>query len=58
MKSITKKNLVCAGMAIAMTFAAWLPTTARAQDETKPMKPMKGGEHQDRKSTRLNSSHG
>ena len=45
MKTITKKNLVCAGMAIAMTFAAWLPTTARAQDETKPMKPMKGGEH-------------
>ncbi len=46
MKTMTKKNLVGAGMAIAMAFAAWLPTTARAQDETKPMKPMKGGEHQ------------
>ena len=45
MKTITKKNLVGAGMAIAMTFAAWLPTTARAADDTKPMKPMKGGEH-------------
>ena len=46
MKTINKKYLLGAGMAIAMTFAAWLPTTARAQDETKPMKPMKGGEHQ------------
>ena len=46
MKTITKKNLVGAGMAIAMAFAAWLPTTAHAQDKTKPMTPMKGGEHQ------------
>ena len=45
MKTMTKKNLVGAGMAIAMAFAAWLPTTASAADETKPMKPMKGGEH-------------
>lgn len=28
-----------------MALAAWLPTTASAADETKPMKPLKGGEH-------------
>ena len=42
---MNKKNLLGAGMAIAMAFAAWLPGTANAQDETTPMKPMKGGEH-------------
>ena len=40
------KNILVTGVAIAMAFAAWLPTTASAADETKPMKPMKGGEHQ------------
>jgi len=45
MKTVNKKNLVRAGVAIAMTLAASLPTTASAADETKPMKPMKGGEH-------------
>jgi hypothetical protein len=30
-------------MAMAMTFAAWLPTNLNAADE--PMKPMKGSEH-------------
>ena len=45
MKTINKKNLLGAGMAIAMAFAAWLPGTANAQVETTPMKPMKGGEH-------------
>jgi len=43
MKTMNNKNLVCAGVAIAMAFAAWLPTTATAADE--PMKPMKAGEH-------------
>ena len=33
-------------VAFAIAMAAWLPTTAYAQDETKTMKPMKGGEHQ------------
>ena len=46
MKTMNKKNLMGAGVAIAMALAAWLPTTASAADETKPMKPMKGGEHQ------------
>ena len=46
MKTIYKKNLISAGVAIAMTVAAWMPTAASAADETKPMKPMKGGEHQ------------
>ena len=44
MKTI-KKNILVTGMAIAMTFAAWLPGTTNAQDATPPMKPMKGGEH-------------
>ena len=39
------KNILVTGVAIAMAFAAWLPTTASAADGTKPMKPMKGGEH-------------
>jgi hypothetical protein len=34
------------GFAFALAFAAWLPATAHAQDTTKPMMPMKGGEHQ------------
>lgn len=45
MKTVHKKNLMGAGMAVAMALAAWLPNTASAADETKPMKPMKGGEH-------------
>lgn len=46
MKTVNKKNILGAGVAIAMALAAWLPgTTASAADETKPMKPMKGGEH-------------
>ena len=39
------KNILVTGVAIAVAFAAWLPTNASAADETKPMKPMKGGEH-------------
>ena len=42
----TNKNILVTGITIAMAFATWLPTTASAADETKPMKPMKGGEHQ------------
>ena len=46
MKTVNKKNILGAGVAIAMALAASLPgTTASAADETKPMKPMKGGEH-------------
>ncbi len=33
------------GIATAVAIAASLPGVARAADETKPMKPMKGGEH-------------
>jgi hypothetical protein len=44
MKTENNKNLLRAGVAIAMAMAAWLPTTATAADE--PMKPMKAGEHQ------------
>ena len=43
MNTVNKKNLLSAGVAIALAMAAWLPTTATAADE--PMKPMKGGEH-------------
>ena len=43
MKTVNKKNFLSAGVAIALTMAVWLPTTATAADE--PMKPMKGGEH-------------
>ena len=44
----TKHNLlskisVSSGLALALTMAASLPVTARAEE---PMKPMKGGEHQ------------
>ncbi len=46
----TKNNLLrislSSGFAFALACAAWLPTTAHAQDTKKPMKPMKGGEHQ------------
>ena len=45
MKTVNNKNILSAAMAIAMALAAWLPTTASAADETKSMKPMKGGEH-------------
>ena len=45
MKTVNKKNLVRAGLAIGMALAVWLPTTASAADETKPMKSMKAGEH-------------
>jgi hypothetical protein len=45
MKNVNKKNIIGAGVAILVAFGALLPTTARAGDETKPMKPMKGGEH-------------
>ena len=45
MKTVNKKNILGAGVAVAMALSAWLPTTAGAADETKPMKPMKGGEH-------------
>ena len=45
MKTVNKKNLLGAGVAIALTLTAWLPTTASAADDSKPMKPMKGGEH-------------
>ncbi len=44
-KIFNQKNLRGTGVALVIAFAAWLPTTARAADETKPMKPMKGGEH-------------
>ncbi len=43
MKTVNNKNLLSAGVAIALTMAVWLPTTTTAADE--PMKPMKGGEH-------------
>lgn len=45
MNTVNKKNLRGAGVAIMIAFAAWFPTTANAAEETKPMKPMKGGEH-------------
>lgn len=44
MITLNKKNLLGAAVAIAMA-TAWLPITASGADETKPMKPMKGGEH-------------
>ena len=46
MTTVNNKNLLSAGVAIAIAMSAWLPTTASAADETKPMKPMKAGEHQ------------
>jgi hypothetical protein len=44
MKTYTSvsKTTLCATVAAAFAIAAWLPATARADDE---MKPMKGGEH-------------
>lgn len=45
MKTTTAKNLLLAGMAFATALTLWLPLTAAAADEAKPMKPMKGGEH-------------
>ena len=45
MKTVNKKNILGAGVAIAMALAAWSPTTASAADETKLMKPMRGYEH-------------
>ena len=45
MKTMNKKNLMGAGMAMAMALAAWWPATSSAQDNAAPMKPMKGGEH-------------
>jgi hypothetical protein len=40
------KTILGTSMVFALAMAASLPFTARAADETKPMKPMKGGEHQ------------
>ena len=47
MKTIktVSKNILGASMAFALAMAALLPLNTRADDETKPMKPMKGGEH-------------
>jgi hypothetical protein len=39
------KTIRNASMVFALAMAASLPLTARAADETKPMKPMKGSEH-------------
>ena len=40
------KAILGTSMVFALAMAASLPLTARAADEAKPMKPMKGGEHQ------------
>ena len=40
------KMILGTSMVFALALAASRPLTARAADETKPMKPMKGGEHQ------------
>lgn len=40
------KTILGTSMVFAIAMAASLALTARAADETKPMKPMKGGEHQ------------
>jgi hypothetical protein len=45
MKTV-KNNIIGTGIAMAIALAAWLPTNINAADEAKPMKPMKGGEHQ------------
>jgi hypothetical protein len=45
MKTLNKKNILGAGIAFAIALTAWMPVTSKAADE-KPMKPMKGGEHQ------------
>jgi len=39
---IVNKTLLGAGMAFGLAMAAWLPNTANAAEQ---MKPMKGGEH-------------
>ena len=39
------KTILGASMVFTLAMAASRPLTARAADETKPMKPMKGGEH-------------
>jgi len=39
------KTIRNASMVFALAMAASLPLASRAADETKPMKPMKGGEH-------------
>lgn len=41
----TAKNILGASMVFALAMATLLPLPTRAADETKPMKPMKGGEH-------------
>ncbi len=41
MKTV-KHNIIGTGIALAIALAAWLPNTASAAEE---MKPMKGGEH-------------
>ena len=41
MKTV-KHNIIGTGIAMAIALAAWLPNTASAAEE---MKPMKGGEH-------------
>jgi hypothetical protein len=46
MKTVNKTNLLGASVAVALAIVAWLPITASGADENKPMKPMKGGEHQ------------
>lgn len=40
------QTILGSSMVFALAMAASLPLTARAADETKPMKPMKAGEHQ------------
>ena len=45
MKTVNTRHFLGSCIAVAMALAAWLPTSASADDETKPMKPMKGGEH-------------
>ncbi len=42
MKTVNRKNLLKAGVAIATAVATWLPIAAKGAE---PMKPMKGGEH-------------
>ena len=39
------KTILGVGAAYALAMAALLPISAKAADETKPMKPMKGAEH-------------
>lgn len=41
-KTVTK-TMLSVSAAFVVAFVAWLP--AQAQDQTQPMKPMKGGEH-------------